>query len=326
METDTLFPDAPKGRQLMQRWRGYEAVPGGWGRSVVTIGVFDGVHRGHQAIIGHAVKRARDLGLQSVVVTFDPHPAEVVRPGSHPAVLTEPVRKAELIEELGVDALCVVPFTPAFSKLSPEGFVHDVLVEALHAAAVVVGDNFRFGHRAAGDVALLAALGRSFGFTVEEAPLVTEDGLVFSSTYIRSCVDAGDVRAAAAALGRPHRLAGVVVRGDQRGREIGFPTANLLCHRYAAVPADGVYAAWLIRGGRFAGPQAASVSIGTNPTFSGRERRVEAYVLDFAGDLYGERVSLDFVAHLREQRQYDSVEPLVAQIHRDVEQTRALLG
>ncbi|GIM89466.1 bifunctional riboflavin kinase/FAD synthetase [Paractinoplanes toevensis] len=309
----------------MQRWRGYESVPGGWGRSVVTIGVFDGVHRGHQAIIGHTVKRARDLGLQSVVMTFDPHPAEVVRPGSHPAVLTEPVRKAELIEQLGVDALCVVPFTPSFSHLTAEQFVHDVLVEALHAAVVVVGDNFRFGHRAAGDVPVLERLGRSFGFTVEDAPLVAADGLVFSSTYIRSCVDAGDVRAAAAALGRPHRLAGVVVRGDQRGREIGFPTANLMTHRYAAVPADGVYAAWLIRGGEHAGRHPASVSIGTNPTFSGRERRVEAYVLDFAGDLYGERVSLDFVAHLREQRVYEGIEPLVAQIREDVEETRSLL-
>ncbi|GGQ57681.1 bifunctional riboflavin kinase/FAD synthetase [Couchioplanes azureus] len=310
----------------MQRWRGYESVPGGFGRSVVTIGVFDGVHRGHQAIIGYAVKRARDQGLQSVVVTFDPHPAEVVRPGSHPAVLTEPVRKAELIERLGVDALCVVPFTPAFSHLGPEEFVHDVLVDALHAAVVVEGDNFRFGHRAAGDMALLARLGRTFGFTVEEAPLVTEDGLVFSSTYIRSCVDAGDVRAAAEALGRPHRLGGVVVRGDQRGRELGFPTANLMCHRYAAIPADGVYAARLIRGGDERGPLSAAVSVGTNPTFSGRERRVEAFVLDFDGDLYGERVSLDFVAHLREQRVYTGIEPLVAQIRQDVEQTRALLG
>ncbi|MFG1604294.1 bifunctional riboflavin kinase/FAD synthetase [Actinoplanes sp. NPDC049265] len=310
----------------MQRWRGYEAVPGGWGRSVVTIGVFDGVHRGHQAIIGHAVKRARDLGVQSVVVTFDPHPSEVVRPGSHPAVLTEAVRKAELIEELGVDALCIVPFTPAFSQLSAEAFVHDVLVEALHATAVVVGDNFRFGHRAAGDVTLLSALGRSFGFGVEEAPLVADDGVVFSSTYIRSCVDAGDVRAAAAALGRPHRLGGVVVRGDQRGRELGFPTANLMCHRYAAIPADGVYACWLVRGGVHAGRRAAAVSVGTNPTFSGRERRVEAYVLDFDGDLYGERVSLDFVEHLREQRAYEGIEPLVAQIRDDVERTRELLS
>jgi riboflavin kinase/FMN adenylyltransferase len=308
----------------MQRWRGYEAVPGGWGRSVVTIGVFDGVHRGHQAIIGHTVKRAGDLGLQSVVVTFDPHPAEVVRPGSHPAVLTEPVRKAELIEQLGADALCVLPFTPALSRLSAEAFVHDVLVEHLHAAVVVEGENFRFGHRAAGDVALLERLGKTFGFTVEGAPLVADGQTVFSSTYIRACVDAGDVRTAAAALGRPHRLAGVVVRGDQRGREIGFPTANLMCHRYAAVPADGVYAAWLIRGGSPA--QAAAVSIGTNPTFSGRERRVEAYVLDFAGDLYGERVALDFVAQLREQRRYDGIEPLVAQIREDVTQTRAALG
>jgi riboflavin kinase / FMN adenylyltransferase len=309
----------------MLRWRGYEAVPGGWGRSVVTIGVFDGVHRGHQAIIGHAVKRAHDSGLQSVVMTFDPHPSEVVRPGSHPAVLTEPVRKAELIEQLGVDALCVVPFTPAFSQLTPDAFVHDVLVEALHAAVVVVGDNFRFGHRAAGDVALLESLGRSFGFTVEESPLVSADGVVFSSTYIRSCVDAGDVRAAAAALGRPHRLAGVVVRGDGRGREIGFPTANLMVHRYAAVPADGIYAARLIRGGAHAAELPAAVSIGTNPTFSGRERRVEAYVLDFDADLYGERVGLDFIAHLREQRVYETVEPLVAQIAEDVEQTRAML-
>lgn len=308
----------------MQRWRGYEAAPGGWGRSVVTIGVFDGVHKGHQATIGHAVARARELGVKSVVVTFDPHPAEVVRPGSHPAVLTEPARKAELIEALGADVLCVVPFTPEFSRLPAEAFVHDILVEHLHAALVVVGDNFRFGHRAAGDVALLERLGRTFGFGVEGAPLVAEAGTVFSSTYIRSCVDAGDVAAAAAALGRPHRVEGVVVRGDQRGRELGYPTANLLTHRYAAVPADGVYAARLVRRG--GEPLAAAVSIGTNPTFSGRERRVEAYALDFSGDLYGERLALDFVAHLREQRTYDAIEALVAQIAEDVERTRRAVG
>ncbi|MBL6274797.1 bifunctional riboflavin kinase/FAD synthetase [Micromonospora fiedleri] len=308
----------------MQRWRGYDAAPGGWGRAVVTIGVFDGVHKGHQATIGYAVARARELGVQSVVVTFDPHPAEVVRPGSHPAVLTEPARKAELIEALGVDVLCVVPFTPEFSRLPAEAFVHDVLVEHLHAALVVVGDNFRFGHRAAGDVALLEQLGRTFGFAVESAPLVAEAGTVFSSTYIRSCVDAGDVTAAASALGRPHRLEGVVVRGDQRGRELGFPTANLLCHRYAAIPADGIYAARLIRRGGQE-PLGAAVSIGTNPTFSGRERRVEAYALDFTGDLYGERLALDFVAHLRGQIRFDGIEPLVAQIAQDVERTRRAL-
>jgi riboflavin kinase / FMN adenylyltransferase len=307
----------------MQRWRGYEAAPSGWGRSVVTIGVFDGVHRGHQEIIGHTVKTARDLGLQSVVVTFDPHPSEVVRPGSHPAILTEPARKAELIEALGADVLCVVPFTVDFSHLSAEAFVHDVLVEHLHAARVVVGDNFRFGHKAAGDTALLARLGRTFGFSVTHAPLVTSEGTPFSSTYIRACVDAGDVSAAAAALGRAHRLEGVVVRGDQRGREMGFPTANLLVGRYAAVPADGVYAAWLHRRDE---RHMAAVSIGTNPTFNGRERRVEAYALDFDGDLYGERIALDFVRRLREMRTYQSMEPLLEQIRQDVADTRAVLG
>jgi len=306
----------------VERWRGYD-VPG-FGRSVVTIGVFDGVHLGHQETIGHAVKRARDLGVRSVVVTFDPHPAEVVRPGSHPAVLTEPARKAELIEQLGVDVLSVIPFTLEFSRLSPEAFVHDVLVEHLHATLVVVGENFRFGHRAAGDVALLERLGRTFGFTVEPAPLVATDGTVFSSTYIRSCVDAGDVGAATTALGRPHRLEGVVVRGDRRGRELGFPTANLFSGPYAAVPGDGVYAGWFVRpGGREQIP--AAVSIGTNPTFSGRERRVEAYLLDFDGDLYGERAALDFVARLREMRRYDGIDPLIAQIAEDVAQTRAVL-
>ena len=307
----------------MQRWRGYEAAPGGLGRTVVTIGVFDGVHRGHQEIIGYTVKRARDLGIESVVVTFDPHPAEVVRPGSHPAVLTSPTRKAELIEELGADVLCVIPFTPDFSRLPAEEFAHDVLVEHLHAAVVVVGDNFRFGYRAQGDVELLTRLGRTFGYAVQGAPLVSVDDVVFSSTYIRACVDAGDVRAAAAALGRPHRIEGVVVRGDQRGRQLGFPTANLLCESRAAIPADGVYAAWLVRRGR---REMAAVSIGTNPTFSGRERRVEAFVLDFDEDLYGERVGLDFVAHLRETRRYDAVEPLIAQIAQDVADTRGILA
>ena len=316
----------------MQRWRDHQAVPGGWGRSAVTIGVFDGVHRGHQEIIGTAVKRSRDLGLQSVVLTFDPHPAEVVRPGSHPAVLTEPGRKADLIEALGVDALCVQPFTPEFSRLAPEAFVHDVLVEHLHAAAVVVGENFRFGHRAAGEVELLERLGRRFGFTVVVPPLVAADQgrasegeVVFSSTYIRACVAAGDVAAAAGALGRPHRLEGVVVRGDERGRQLGYPTANLLPGPYAAVPADGIYAGWCLlprRGERYR----AAVSIGTNPTFAGRERRVEPYLLDFDGDLYGERVALDFVAYLRETRAYDTAAALVAQIDEDVTRTRELLG
>lgn len=307
----------------MQRWRGYEAAPGGWGRSVVTIGVFDGVHTGHQRTIGHAVERAKELELPSLVLTFDPHPSEVVRPGSHPAVLTGPLRKAELIEQLGVDVLCVQPFTLDFSRLSAEQFVHDMLVEHLHAALVVVGENFRFGHRAAGDVELLTKLGRTFGFAVEPAPLVTSDGVIFSSTYVRACVDAGDVEAAARVLGRPHRVEGVVVRGDQRGRQLGFATANLMTARFTAIPGDGVYAAWLVRGGQ---RLPAAVSIGTNPTFSGQDRRVEAYVLDFDGDLYGERLALDFVAHLRPMLKFDDVKDLVAAIEDDVMRTRQVLG
>ncbi|BCJ31004.1 bifunctional riboflavin kinase/FAD synthetase [Actinocatenispora sera] len=309
----------------MQRWRGVDAAPNGWGRSVVTIGVFDGVHRGHQAIIEHTVALATKLGVASVVISFDPHPSEVVRPGSHPAVLTDPERKAELIERLGADVFCLLPFTVEFSKLSPETFVHDVLVEHLHAQAVVVGENFRFGHKAAGTVALLGELGRKFGFTVEGAPLIAEDDTVFSSTYIRSCIDAGDVGAAAAALGRPHRLGGVVVRGDRRGRLLGFPTANLLTPAKAAVPADGVYAGWLMRDGA-TDRLPAAISIGTNPQFSGKDRRVEAYVLDFDGDLYGDRVELDFIARLRPIRRFDQVELLVAQIESDVRECRRVLG
>jgi riboflavin kinase/FMN adenylyltransferase len=309
----------------MQRWRGTQAAPGGWGRAVTTIGVFDGVHRGHQQVIGHVVKRAGELGVQSVVLTFDPHPSEVVRPGSHPAVLSEPSRKAELIEALGVDVLCVIPFTVEYSRLSPEAFVHDALVEHLHTALIVVGENFRFGHKAAGDLQLLHRLGRTFGFGVEGAPLVADEGTVFSSTYIRACVDAGDVVAASRALGRPHRVEGVVVRGDQRGRELGFPTANLLTSANAAVPADGIYAAWVTRD-RDGVPHPAAVSIGTNPTFSGKERRVESYILDFAGDIYGERIAVDFVERLREQRAYTGAEALVEQIHDDVAQTRRVLA
>jgi len=309
----------------MQRWRGLDAAPPGWGRSVVTIGVFDGVHRGHQAIIGEAVARAKAAGVPSVVLTFDPHPSEVVRPGSHPPVLTSPRYKADLVERLGADVLCVLEFTLEFSRLTPAEFAHVVLVEHLHAQAVVVGENFRFGHKAAGDVAELARVGERFGFAATGVPLVRDGGTPISSTYVRSCVDAGDVASAARALGREHRVEGVVIRGDARGRTLGYPTANLRTAPHTAVPADGVYAAWLVRGGE---RLPAAVSIGTNPTFEGRERRVEAYVLDFEGDLYGADVALDFVESLRkaDTMTFDSVDALVAQIGRDVAKTREVLA
>jgi riboflavin kinase/FMN adenylyltransferase len=309
------------------RWRGVDDTPGDWGRSVVTIGVFDGVHRGHQALVGQAVRRAADRGVRSVVVTFDPHPAQVLRPGGPPPVLTTLRRKADLIETLGVDGLCVLPFTTEFSQLGPEEFVHGVLAEHLHAAEVVVGENFRFGYKAAGDVATLAEIGSRHGFSVSGVPLVTSGGTTFSSTYIRGCIADGDVEGAAEALGRDHRVEGVVVRGDSRGRELGYPTANLALDPYTAVPADGVYAGRLVRDTP-AGPVAlpAAISVGTNPTFDGRERRVEAYVLDFDGDLYDQPVAVEFVSRLRGMERFGTVEELVKQMADDVRLTRERLA
>ncbi|MGH3426771.1 MAG: bifunctional riboflavin kinase/FAD synthetase [Pseudonocardiaceae bacterium] len=305
----------------MQRWRGMEAIPNGWGRSVVTIGVFDGMHRGHVELVGQAVRRARAMGVPGVLMTFDPHPSEVVRPGSHPAQLTTLRRRAELVEQLGVAVFFVLPFTVELSRMPADEFVHEVLVERLHVAEVVVGDNFTFGHKAVGNIELLRALGRRFGFTAEGVGLLSQGELTFSSTYIRSCIDAGDVAAAAVASGRPHRVEGIVVRGDQRGRSLGYPTANLSTPRYTAIPADGVYACRFVHRRR---DLPAVVSIGTNPTFSGRERRVEAYVLDLDEDFYGERVALDFVERLRGMHRFENSEQLVAQIDDDVLRTRAV--
>ncbi|KMS89847.1 bifunctional riboflavin kinase/FAD synthetase [Prauserella rugosa] len=317
----------------MQRWRGLADLPGGWGRCVVTIGVFDGVHRGHQVLIERTVATAAELGVPSVVLTFDPHPSEVLRPGSHPAQLTTLRRKADLVEQLGADVFCVLPFTPELSRLDPEEFVHEVLVDKLHAAAVIVGENFTFGRKAAGDVETLRTLGKRFGFTAQGATLQgtalpggsqASAEITFSSTYVRSCIDAGDVRAAADALGRPHRLEGIVVRGDGRGHDLGYPTANLSTPRFAAIPADGVYACWFERAG---GTRlAAAVSVGTNPTFSGRERTVEAFVLDVDEDFYGQQVALDFVERLRGQIRFDGPQGLIDQMADDVTRTRELLG
>ena len=310
----------------MQRWRGLDGVPAGWGRSVVTVGVFDGVHRGHQQLIAAAVAEAQARGLPSVLITFDPHPAEVIRPGSHPARLTSLRRRADLVAELGVDAFLVLPFTIEFARMSPAEFAHAVLVERLHTAAVVVGRNFTFGHRAAGSVAVLTELGTRFGFSVDGVELITDnarDHITFSSTYVRACIDAGDVEAAAAALGRPHRVEGVVVHGYRRGRQLGFPTANISSPPYTALPADGVYAGRFVIGGRLL---PAAVSVGSNPTFSGTMRTVEAYVLDVDEDFYGHGVGVELVARLRGQERYDDLDALVAAIEDDVARTRAVLG
>ena len=329
----------------MQRWRGQDDVPSDWGRCVLTIGVFDGVHRGHAELISHAVKAGRSRGVPTVLMTFDPHPMEVVFPGSHPAQLTTLTRRAELAEELGIDVFLVMPFTPDFMKLTPDRYVHELLVERLHVVEVVVGENFTFGKKAAGNVGTLRNAGERFGFAVETVSLVADhhrsETVTFSSTYIRSCVDAGDVVAAAEALGRPHRVEGVVVRGEGRGRGLGYPTANVAPPMYSAIPADGVYAAWFTvigrhptsteapaAGGTLAPGQRypAAVSVGTNPTFSGRTRTVEAFVLDTSADLYGQHVAVDFVTRLRGQEKFASVDDLIVAMGRDTDKARAILA
>ena len=313
----------------MQRWAGPLDVPDDWGRSVVTIGEFDGVHRGHQRIVARAAEAAAELGLPVVVVTFDPHPDEVVRPGTHPPLLGTARRRSELLAGLGVAAVCVIPFTLEFSRLGPDEFVRAVLVDRLHAALVVVGENFRFGHKAAGDVALLAELGEKYDFTAEGVPLLAEGGITISSTGIRALLAEGDVAGAAHDLGRPHRVEGVVVRGHQRGRALGFPTANLETLPHTAIPADGVYTGWLAQldtDGSELERWPAAISVGTNPTFDGRERSVEAYALDRDDlDLYGAHVAVDFVSRLRETLKFGSVDDLVSQMHVDVDEARGQL-
>ncbi|MFC4513134.1 bifunctional riboflavin kinase/FAD synthetase [Streptomyces ehimensis] len=312
----------------MQRWRGLEDIPQDWGRSVVTIGSYDGVHRGHQLIIGRAVERARTLGVPSVVVTFDPHPSEVVRPGSHPPLLAPHHRRAELIAELGVDAVLVLPFTAEFSKLSPAEFVVKVLVDKLHAKLVVEGPNFRFGHRAAGNVDFLQELGGTYDFDVEVIDLHVSGeaggGLPFSSTLTRRLVAEGDVAGAMEILGRPHRVEGVVVRGAQRGRELGFPTANVETLQHTAIPADGVYAGWLTVDGE---AMPAAISVGTNVQFDATERTVEAYAIDRVGlDLYGMHAAVDFLAYLRGMEKFASIDALLDRMAQDVKQARDLVA
>jgi riboflavin kinase / FMN adenylyltransferase len=318
------------------RWRGLEATPGDLGRTVVTVGMYDGVHRGHQELIGTAVARARAMRRPCLLLTFDPHPAEVIRPGSHPAILTSMDRKAELVADLGVDAMCVLPFTPEFMRLSPETFTYTVLVEHLHAAQVVVGQNFTYGHKAAGNVETLTAEGRRFGFAVEGIALAnvdadaSDDGdVTISSTYIRACVAAGDMVSAARALGRPHRVDGVVVRGHRRGRALGYPTANVETQPFTAIPADGVYAGHLVtRDPADAGCDRfpAAISVGTNPTFQGTQRTVEAFLLDYDGDLYGEHVGVEFAERLRPMTAFPDADALSAAMAKDVTDTRAVLG
>jgi riboflavin kinase / FMN adenylyltransferase len=310
----------------VQIWRSLDDVPADLGRTAVVIGNFDGVHLGHQHVVREARGAADAAGLRVVAVTFDPHPMAVLRPDHAPTTITDLETRADLLHHAGVDDVLALPFDLEIASWSPDEFARRVLADALHAAVVVVGANFRYGARAAGDVATLTASGEALGFRAVGVPL---DGgpQVWSSTYVRTCLATGDVAGAAEALGRPFVVRGVVVRGDQRGRALGFPTANVPTRTLAAAPADGVYAGWLCRldtEQRYP----AAISVGTNPTFDGeRERRVESYVLDRDDlELYGVEVEVSFVDRIRGMERFDGVDALVATMHDDVRRARELLG
>jgi riboflavin kinase / FMN adenylyltransferase len=308
-------------------WRSLGDVPADLGRTVVTIGNFDGVHLGHQHVIRRAREVAADLGVERVVaVTFNPHPIAVLRPEHAPPTLTTVEARVELLGAAGVDDVLVLPFTRDIAGWSPERFIEEILVDALHARAVVVGANFRFGNRAAGDVGTLRSEGAQHDFATVGIAL---DGgpQVWSSTYIRNCLAAGDVEGATEALGRPFTVRGEVVKGEQRGRELGYPTANVPTYGMHAAPADGVYAGWLRRLDDGTEPLPAAISVGTNPTFAGeRERRVESYVLDRDDlELYGVAVEVSFVARLRGMVRFESIDDLVATMGDDVARAHLVL-
>jgi riboflavin kinase / FMN adenylyltransferase len=307
----------------MRRWFDLGEVDSALTPSVVAIGVFDGVHRGHQDLISRAKDVATSKGISLIAVTFDPHPRSVV--GSNPPLALASLDfRLTLLERCGVDATLVLPFTKELASLSPDEFLKKVLVDHLKAQHVVVGDNFKFGFKAAGDTDYLAKFGNENGFTTAVFERFSDGKEPWSSTRARNYIESGEVDKAALVLGRFPRLEGIVVHGDHRGRELGYPTANLETPHQMSVPEDGIYAGYLVRT-KTKEVLPAAISIGTNPTFDGKEKRVEAYALDRTDlDLYGEQVSFDFVKQLRKTVKYDSVDELVSQMARDVEETRRL--
>ncbi|MFK3671243.1 bifunctional riboflavin kinase/FAD synthetase [Leifsonia aquatica] len=309
----------------MKVFRSVEEVPDGFGPSAVTIGKFDGVHSGHRAVIGRLREVAADRGLTATVITFDRNPLKLIAPEKCPASLVSNGQKLDLLSGTGIDATLMVAFDQALAALEPEEFVQRILVDRLHAAEVLVGSDFRFGHRGAGDVRLLRELGEKYGFAVELIDDVRpEHGRRVSSTWIRELLADGDVAHAAELLGHIPTLRGVVVHGAARGRELGYPTANLSPESEGLIPADGVYAGWLTDGDE---TYPAAISVGNNPTFEGvPHKQVEAYVLDRELDLYGHCVEVSFVERIRGMVAYQGVEPLIAQIADDVEKARGILS
>lgn len=288
--------------------------------SVVTVGAYDGVHRGHRAVISEMHRMAAEHGALTAVVTFEPHPAWVIRPESAPQLITDLGTKLELLAETGVDYTLVITFDDARRQESPEAFVESVIVDCLRARAVVVGEDFHFGRDRRGNVDLLTGLGADHGFDVFGLPLVSTgstDGKI-SSTAVRNALAAGELDTAARMLGRPFEVRGVVTSGDRRGRSIGFPTANIPTPPEMLVPADGVYACWYLRPD--GSQHAAAVNVGRRPTFYDFAERslVEAHLIGFRGDLYGETARVVFVRRLRSEQRFDSVDDLSAQLKRDI--------
>lgn len=300
--------------------------------SVVTIGAYDGVHLGHRAVIAEVRDRAAAAGLRSAVVTFDRHPASVVRPESAPRLLTDLEQKLELLAATGLDRALVITFNESRSQETAEDFVREVLVGCLAARVIIVGEDFHFGHQRKGNVELLRSMGEDLGFEVQGMALVDATGSAaagtarVSSTAIRHSLVEGDLDTAAALLGRPHEVRGIVAHGDKRGRELGFPTANVSVPGDILLPADGIYAGWFERADGTVWP--AALSLGRRPTFyvEAHASLLEAHLLDFDGDLYDEHVRVRFVARLRGEERYDTVEALVAQIAVDCEEARKILG
>lgn len=301
--------------------RGLESYPPDAGPAAVALGVFDGVHRGHQAILGTAVTRAHEGGLEAVACTFDPHPAEVLQRGRAPLPIATLDERLNLIAATGIDVSVVIAFTTALAAVEPDAFVKDVLVDRLRARQVVVGFNHRFGRGARGDARLLESLGERLGFRSHVVPPLMVEGVTVSSTEVRSALQRGDLGRAARLLGRPYAVGGTVVRGAGRGGHLGFPTANLSPDRPVLVP-TGVYACRAEVGN---GVHPAVVNVGVRPTFQETVFVVEAHLLDFSGDLYGHPVRLLFLARLRDERAFPSAEALRGQIARDIEAARAQL-
>ncbi|MGD9792571.1 MAG: bifunctional riboflavin kinase/FAD synthetase [Acidimicrobiia bacterium] len=292
---------------------------------MITIGAYDGVHLGHQAVIALVRERAQALGAVSMVLTFDRHPASVVRPESAPKLLTDPEQKLEMLAATGVDATVLCHFDQDRAVESPEEFVRELLVKRLNARCVVVGSDFHFGHQRRGNVALLRSMGAQLGFDVEPVDLVARvDGVnePVSSTAIRRALAGGEVEVAGHLLGRAFEVRGVVAKGDQRGRTIGFPTANVVMPDSVCLPADGVYAGFYERPDGSVHP--CAINLGRRPTFyeHADHSLLEAHLLDFNGDLYGESAKVRFVAFLRSERKFDGIDALVAQLKADVEATR----